>query len=427
MEDNKIEIIEDNEAQVDNNESANIVLPEVKSEEAKVIETIVDKKELKRQEKQKKLEEKKRLKEEKKNKASKNNEDNVSSNVEDNSQVTIIETAITKGAYGSQVIGNIEGESVVPTNNPLPEQMDITVKQKNDNKSKAKKIKVVSKKERIMSALISIFVVLGFGGAAFAAYYFGYKTNPSLYTLKTIYLELGEHLPSTVSYYIQNSNQYDDMEYNLDISNVTQNTIGSYTYTVTHKNVTKSAQVIVRDTKAPVLTIKDDEHLVFQKNAKVTKDDIVVLCEDLSNCTYKTEFDINTETPGDKDVNIIARDDVGNETTANVVIKIIDIQKTLVCSSSEVESSDKKYKTSNIYTLNFDGNDYLIKQKGIIQYVYTDYAAFFEKFNELENDSNYTFNKSSFSYSEPTEVQTNNLTNLNDLVNYYNDNGFTCK
>ena len=278
-----------------------------------------------------------------------------------------------------------------------------------------------------MSILISIFVIVVFAGAGFVAYYFGYKTNPSIYELKNVYLELGEQLPSTVSYYIESSNQFDDMEYVLDLSNVAQNIVGSYTYSISHKNVTKSAQVIVRDTKSPSLTIRDSKDLVFQKNAKVSKDDIVLLCDDLSNCTYKTEYEIDTETPGEKDVTIIARDDAGNETKEVVKIKVIDIQKTLVCTSSDVDSIDKTFKKNTIYTLNFDGNDYLVKQRGIIQYTYSDYAAYFEKFAELQNDDRYTFNRMNFTDSELTDVVTNNLTNLNDLVKFYNDMGYTCK
>ena len=421
MEDNNIEIIDDNsETKVETNNSTDVVMPELKTDavlEPQVIDTKIDKKELKKQEKQKKLEEKK-IKEEKTDEPTPD---------EESSEVTIVETAITKGAAGSQVIGSIDGDTAVANNNPLPGPIDINVKQKNDNKSKTKKVKVVSKKEKIFSILISIFVILVIGGAGFAIYYFGYKTNPGLYSLKNIYLELGDHLPNTVSYYVQSSNQFDDMEYNLDISKVQENVIGTYTYTVSHKKVTKTAQVIVRDTKAPTLTVKEKEKLLFQKNAKVDKDDIVVSCEDLSNCTYKTEYEINTETPGEKEIKIIARDDVGNETTETVTIKIIDIQKTLVCTSSDINSEDNKYKNNDIYTLYFDGNDYLVRQSGIKLYTYSDYEAYFEKLAELQNDSNYNFNRTNFTYSESTEVKTNNLTNLNDLVNYYNENGFTCK
>ena len=409
MKDNDIEIIDENsQTMVDNNESTNVVVPEINNidMEPQVLDTKVDKKSLKQQEQKV--------------------EDNTTSNLEQTSSVTIVETSVTKGATGSEVIGNIQGESVIPTNNKLPDPIDITVKQKTD-KSKVKKVKVVSKKDRIISIIVSLFVIIVLVGSGYAVYYFGYKTNPSRYTLKTIYLELGDKLPSTVSYYVQSTNQFDDMEYNLDISNVSQNTIGTYTYTVTHKNVSKVAQVIVRDTKAPVLTLKDKELLVFQKNSKVTKDSIVLFCEDLSNCTFKTEFDINTETPGEKEVNSIARDDVGNETKETVKIQIIDIQKTLVCTSSNVESEDKSYFTNNIYTLNFDGNDYLVKQSGVIQYTYNDYAAYFAKLEEIQNNTEYKINRTNFTYTKEIEVETNNLTSLSDLVNYYNDNGYTCK
>ena len=433
MKDDTIEIINDsNEVKVDDNKSADVVVSETnESMEPQVLETKVDKKQLKKEEKQRKKEEKLRKKLEKKNKG-KNVEnaainEQTKSNAEESAQVTIVETAITKGSAGSQVIGKINGESIVATNVALPEPIDITVKQKVDTKNNNKKVKVVSKKEKIMSILISIFVIIVFAGAGFVAYYFGYKTNPSIYELKNVYLELGEQLPSTVSYYIESSNQFDDMEYVLDLSNVAQNIVGSYTYSISHKNVTKSAQVIVRDTKSPSLTIRDSKDLVFQKNAKVSKDDIVLLCDDLSNCTYKTEYEIDTETPGEKDVTIIARDDAGNETKEVVKIKVIDIQKTLVCTSSDVDSIDKTFKKNTIYTLNFDGNDYLVKQRGIIQYTYSDYAAYFEKFAELQNDDRYTFNRMNFTYSELTDVVTNNLTNLNDLVKFYNDMGYTCK
>lgn len=416
MKENNIEIIdENNEVIVDNNESASVIMPETKKEETQVqpSEPVVDKKMLKEQ---KKL-----------NKKKKKEEVADAPMVEESSDITIIETAVTKGATGSQVLGNIEGDSVIATNNPLPDPIDITVKRKGNDKAKTKKVKVLSKKEKIAGFFLRLFVVLVLAGGGFSVYYFGFKTNPSRFTLKTIYLELGDHLPNTVSYYIDNSNKYDDMEYNLNIDGVKQNTIGTYTYTVTHKGVTKTAQVIVRDTKAPVLKIKDKEHLMFQKNASVNKDDIVISCEDISNCTYKTEYEISTETPGEKEINIIARDEAGNETKEAVTIRIVDIQKSVVCTSSDIESTDKKFKQNDVYTLFFDGNDYLVRYSGIKLYTYTDYEAYFAKLEELQSDSNYTFNRTNFTYSEATEVKTNNYTSLSELINYYNDNGFTCK
>ena len=450
MKDNNIEIVNDNNTNQVDNQSANVVVPETKNDnnmEPQIINTKVDKKELRRLEKQKRLEEKKklkeevrRLKEERKNKGKKVNtvenktvetktpEENkpVPTNTVEQEPVTIVETAITRGASGSQVIGKINGESVEATNVPLPEPIDITVKQKVETKSKLKKVKVVSKREKMVSILVSIFVIVILAGAGFSAYYFGYKTNPNIYTLKTIYLELGEQLPNTVSYYIENAVDLDDMEYDLDLSNVAQSIVGTYNYTVKHKKVSKVGQIIVRDTIAPELTIKNEETLVFQKNSKVNKDNIVEECKDLSNCTYKTEFDINTENPGEKEINIIAVDDHGNETKKTVTIKIIDIQKTLICISKDNESVDKKYKSNQVYTLNFDSNDYLVKYSGVIRYTYSDYESYFAKYQELKDEDEYIFNRMNFTYTEPTDVDTNNYTKQNDLVKYYVDSGFTC-
>ena len=441
MKDNNLEIV-DNNVQTDNQQSASVVMPETKKDtsmEPQVLDVPVDKKELKRLEKQRRKEEKqklkeevRRLKEEKKGKGKKvaeevKPEEKVVEQPKTDEPVTIVETAITKGASGSQVIGNINGDIIEPTNIPLPEPIDITVKQKVNTKSKNKKVKVISKREKVVSIIVSIVVVLIIAGVGFGVYYFGYKTNPSIYNLKNIYLELGEQLPTTVANYIDNPNQYDDMEYVLDLSNVAQNIVGTYNYTVKHKNVVKSAQIIVRDTTAPVLTIKDSSTLVFQLNSKVNKDNIVESCEDLSNCTYKTEFDINTEEPGEKEINIIAKDDVGNETIEKVTIKIIDIKKTLICTSKDVDSSDKKFKYNNVYTLNFDGNDYLVQKSGVTLYTYNDYSAFFAKYNEYFGRDEYVFDRMTFTYTEKIEVNTGNYTKFNDLVNYYNENGFTCK
>ena len=437
MKDMEIEIIDDTvdtnavEIKSDNEQSDSLNVSENNIEKTQVIATKIDKKKLK-EEKKKLKEEKKRLAKEKKlNKKNKtlpnNEEEKITSNVYENTPVNIVETAITRGASGSQVIGNIEGDNILPTNNELPPQIDVSVKPKIDNRTKTKKIKVISKKEKILSIIISVFVVLVLGGTGFIIYYFGYATNPSIYEAKTIYLELGDNLQSSVSYYITSSKPVDDMEYSLDLSNVAKDIIGSYQYSIKHKNVIKYGQIIVHDTTAPKIIMKDEDSLVFQKDSSITKDDIVLNCEDVTNCSYKLENDISSEFPGEKDVVIIAKDDAGNEAKETVKIKIVDIQKTLVCSSKEIPDEANTYATSFINTLSFDSNDYLVQKSGLKQYRYNDYAAYFAKMNELQSDSKYIFNRMNFTYSEVTNVDLNNLTNLNDIVSYYNEQGYDCK
>lgn len=436
MKDNEIEIIDDTTEintinnNSDNKQSDNLNVPENNIEKTQVISTKVDKKKIKEEKKRLKEEKKRLAKEKKANKNNQNvnvNEEKITSNVYESTPVNIVETAITRGASGSQVIGNVEGDNILPTNNPLPQQIDVTVKPKIDNKTKTKKVRVISKKEKIMSIIISVFVIIVLGGAGFIAYYFGYATNPNIYEAKTIYLELGDNLQSSVSYYITSSKPVDDMEYTLDLSNVAKDIIGSYQYSIKHKNVIKYGQVIVRDTTAPKLIIKDSDSLVFQKDSSITKDDIVLACEDITNCTYKLEYDISSEVPGDKDVVIIAKDDAGNEVKETVMIKIVDIQKTLICTSKEIPDETNAYATSFVNTLSFDSNDYLVQKSGLKQYRYNDYAAYFAKMNELQNDSKYVFNRMNFTYSEVTTVDLNNLTNLNDIVSFYNEQGYECK
>lgn len=403
MKDNSIEIIDDEEINVDEKTSANVDVQQnsiANIDKTQIIDTKVDN--------------------------SNNTKNSITSNVDANAPVTLVETAVTKGSAGSQVVGNINGDSIIPTNNPLPTPIDITVKQKNNNKNNNKKVKIVSKKEKIMSIIISIFVLIVLGGAGYAIYYFGYKNNPNLFELKNIYLELGEELPNSASSYIKSSKQIDEMEYKIDTSSVVKNTVGSYTYSVNHKGVTKTAQIIIRDTKAPVLTLKDQKELIFQKDSKIAKTDLVVSCEDISNCTYKTEYDVSTEDAGEKQVVIVARDDIGNETKEVVTITIIDVQKKLECTSQESEADDKSYKYVLIDTLSFDSNDNLVLKSGVKKYIYSDYSAYFTKLNELKDNENYEFDRTNFSYTEKNEVDVNNLTSLSDITNYYSEKGYIC-
>lgn len=366
------------------------------------------------------------VKEEKKGLFSKKKEEEIPVK-ENNNEVNIYETATLQGQANSAVIGNIEGENSVANNNAMPENIDITIKQKEDVKNNNKKVKVVSKKDKIITTVITIFVILVLIGAGYSAYYFGYLNNPNIYKVKTIYLELGDELPATVSYYVESPLQIDDMQYSVDTSQVAYDIIGTYSYSVSHNGVTKTGQVIVRDTTVPKLVIKNEEDLIFMKDATITKEDIVESCEDISNCTYKLENEIATDTAGEKEVKVIAVDEQNNETSANAKVTIVDIQRTITCETSLQENEDKTYSTSTSVTLNFDSNDELVQAVGGTKYVYSDYSAYFNILNENKENKDYTFEKATFSYILKGNVDTNNLTSFNDLLKYFSDNGYTCK
>src|SRR5574344_2558390 len=132
------------------------------------------------------------------------------------SSVEIKETATIKSEVGTSVIGKINGEKIVPTNNPLPDKIDITIKQTVNRKTNNKKIKIITKREKIMNIISFIIVLLVLVGGGFSLYYFGYLNNPSNFKTKNLSFEVGSTLPNSASYYITSPINIDDMEYNID-------------------------------------------------------------------------------------------------------------------------------------------------------------------------------------------------------------------
>ena len=352
----------------------------------------------------------------------------ITSNVADANSINLVENSTLKGASGSSVIGSIANGVAQANNNPLPQNIDLSRPQVEDKKNKTKKIKVMSKKEKIISVLVTIFVILVLGAAGYSGYYFGYVTNPSLYNVKTINLELGDTLPTTVSYYIDSPKPLDDMEYTVDTSQVAYDLVGTYSYKVIHKGVTKTGQVIVRDTKAPLLVFKDTKKLVFLVGDKITKDKLVESCTDISNCEYKLDAEIDTSVAGEKTVNVTARDEKDNQETYTAVVQVYDIQRTVSCESASIPSENNAYTTSTLIELNFDSNDRLVLSRKYKKSVYTDFAAYFDVLDTYRNDDSYKFDNVTFSYKVIDESQdVINVTAFNDVIKYYSDNAYTCK
>ena len=341
-----------------------------------------------------------------------------------NKSVEIKQTATIKSEIGTSVIGQINGDTITATNNPIPEKIDISIKPQNVTKINNKKVKVMTKREKIMNVLSVILVVLVIAGGGVAIYYFGFLNNPNNFNVKNLSFELGSELPTGVSNYITSSNKIDGMEYSLDISKV-NSTVGSYGYTVTYKGVTKNGTITIKDTQAPVVTIKDN--LSFVKGAVITKEDIVNTCVDLSNCSYDLEKSVDTSISGTFNVNVIAKDDVGNSVTTVAKISIVDISKTIVCTSTSEIATDKSYSTIIEDTINFDSNDKLVSasSKKIVSYI--DLNQFFTLYNSEKDNSIYSFDKVKFNYSMKNDIDLNNLNNYNEINSSYTEKGFTCK
>ena len=341
-----------------------------------------------------------------------------------NKDVEIKQTATIKSEVGTSVLGQINGDTITATNNPIPDKLDINSKHQNETKANTKKVKVSTKREKIMGILALILVLFVIVGGGIAVYYFGFLNNPSNFNVKNLSFELGSELPTGVTTYITSSNKIDGMEYSLNISKV-DSKIGLYSYSVTHKGVTKSGTITIKDSQAPVVTLKDD--LSFSKGSTITKDDIVSTCVDLSNCTYDLEKNVDSSTSGTINVNVIAKDDAGNSVTTTAKVTIVDIAKTLVCKSNPELASDGTYNTVIEDTINFDSTDKLVSSssKKIVSYI--DLNQFFTLYNAEKDNSEYSFDKVKFNYSTKNDIDLNDLSNYNDISASYTTKGYTCK
>lgn len=350
-----------------------------------------------------------------------------SSNINaNNDNVEIKETETLKGEAGTTVIGEVDGDEVLLTSKELPQSIDVSVKPPKVDVKPPKKVKVVTKREKITSIIISIIVILIIAGGAYAAYYFFYVQNNNIFEAKNVSIEAGSELPNSASFYVKTSKTIDDMEYVIDLSGVLS-TIGTYNYTINHNGVIKMGTVTVNDTKGPEVTFKDN--LKFNKGATITKDDLVKECTDISNCTYELTSDVDTSNSGNIETSITAKDDIGNTSIAKVTIEIVDISKVLVCTSNEEKNSDNTYTTKNVDTLSFDSANNLVSSTGKKVYTYIDYASYFDIYNAQQNNSEYNFDKKTFSYWINNAVLASDLNTkqYDEINNYYSNNNYNCE
>lgn len=329
-------------------------------------------------------------------------------------------TAKIQNEAGTTVIGEINGENVSVVSESIPESIDVDYKNNVTKEDKKKKVKVNSgdkKSSPIILALLLV-VIIGVGGYFGVTYYMN-NSNPN-FEVKNVTLELGETIPQTASYYVEGSN-VKDTDYNIDLSNVSQE-IGTYNYTVTRKATVKTGTIEITDTKGPEVIFKDN--LMFAKDSTITKDNLVSSCNDASNCTYELVGTIDTTVAGSQEATINATDGLGNTSTVTTEISII--AKSLVCKSVETLSEDGTYSVRLEDVFYFDGEDKYISSVGKKVTTFVDYGSFFALIKEQENNSEYNFDRKTFSYWVANEVLNKEVQTLDEIKNFYTTNKYTC-
>ena len=357
------------------------------------------------------------------------NNPNVQASYQNNSNpnpnnIKIEETSVTKSQKGTVTVATVNDGTVSILTDKFPEPIDISVKASKVVTKNGKKVRIMTKRELITNIVLSFFFVLALCGVGYGTYYYLFRNNPRNFETKNVTVELGEEIPQSVRSYI-NLTDISEPDYSLDLSGV-KNEIGTYTYKVSYGNTTKTGTITVNDTKAPVITFKDVKD--FDSGTVITKDMLVLSCEDISECSYELTSPVDTSNVGEVTASITAKDNLNNSADYTIDLNILEKLTKLICSKSGIglDENSKMMVENNNYTLSFTGAKTLKNGTLLTTRTYlgeTDYTSIKDNLQAggyvLEE-----VNKRATKTSEIDNVA--NLTNQDEVKTHLESNGYIC-
>ena len=338
--------------------------------------------------------------------------------------IKIEETSVTKSQKGTVTVATVNDGTVSILTDKFPEPIDISVKASKVVTKNGKKVRIMTKRELITNIVLSFFFVLALCGVGYGTYYYLFRNNPRNFETKNVTVELGEEIPQSVRSYI-NLTDISEPDYSLDLSGV-KNEIGTYTYKVSYGNTTKTGTITVNDTKAPVITFKDVKD--FDSGTVITKDMLVLSCEDISECSYELTSPVDTSNVGEVTASITAKDNLGNSADYTIDLNILEKLTKLICSKSGIglDENSKMMVENNNYTLLFTSAKALKNGTLLTTRTYlgeTDYTSIKDNLQA----SGYVLeevNKRATKTSEIDNVA--NLTNQDEVKTHLESNGYIC-
>lgn len=338
--------------------------------------------------------------------------------------IKIEETSVTKSQKGTITVATVNNGTVSVLTDKFPEPIDISVKASKVVTKNGKKVRIMTKRELITNIALSFFFVLALCVVGYGTYYYLFRNNPRNFETKNVTVELGKEIPQSVRSYI-NLTDISEPDYSLDLSGV-KNEIGTYTYKVSYGNTTKTGTITVNDTKAPVITFKDVKD--FDSGTVITKDMLVLSCDDISECSYELTSPVDTSTVGEVTASITAKDNLGNSSDYTIDLNILEKLTKLICSKSGIglDENSKMMVENNNYTLSFTGAKTLKSGTLLTNRTYlseTDYTSIKDNLQAsgyiLEEE-----NKKATKTSEIDNVA--NLTNQDEVKTHLESNGYIC-
>lgn len=212
------------------------------------------------------------------------------------------------------------------------------------------------KKDSKLPALIFFLIIIVLG---VAGYFLVFKKT--YFNTKTVEVELNGKLSTDVFDYVTGSST-NAKDYILDLKGIDTSTIGTYTYKVTYKKVTKKGKVEVADRTAPTFTLQTYRTEENDKNFFLGN--VLSTCEDaFKPCivTFKNKKDADKmNTPGEYELPIYVADIYGNkkEATANIIILK---EGTL----EDEKKNDLEYSHASTEIENFNNQYYQKLEKGM--------------------------------------------------------------
>ena len=340
---------------------------------------------------------------------------------------------------GSVSLGSINSEGNVFLNNAavLPEQIDIEKRKieaqkrkSHKNKKQKKKLSLSAQKVQNSTALLALVIIVALAG--FAYYFFNRPTDEDFMPIN-LTIELGEKLPIRTSAYVKPGigKDVDELAYALDLSNVNVSQPGTYEFTVTHSGIKKNGQIIIQDTTAPELNVRQ---LVISQGSSYNAASFVQTCSDPSGCNYSFQDEATTTKytlPGSYVVYVVATDAYNNATTkqASLIIEAEGNLRTYIKNIHYDNSLGYEVvETYNLRFLNNQDNSILFGGTHIVEHIYQDQTKYQKDQETYAGEVNYTFDNANMKiiYTESNlNFVGSNYSKLSDIESYLSREGFS--
>lgn len=254
-------------------------------------------------------------------------------------------------------------------------------------------VEETSKKTVFKYILIILFIL----GILIGGYIYFHSNN--ILRLNKVVVELGDKIPTDIDIYVKNKVQNIN-DYSLSFIKVSQDEegrtdeVGKFQYTVKYGSQKKNGTIVVKDTKAPIVSVKD---LTIGVSEEFMLDDFITSCEDLSKTckvTLKNSSDEKLFSKiGIHEIDLRIRDMYGNSLVKTVKLTVSNTE-----SLSEMKENDMEISRISPEYEDFDGTitfkyDHAVNEDTLdeseeyssyLDLVGTDYSELYENVYEQE-------------------------------------------